>query len=124
MGISSAPRIHSVEGAGGYYVKSAAQGATGDATLTLDLGQEYPVSELTLSFLGGYIWAAGGKVDVDDGSGDWLTVFDSGFGTPLGSVADGTQRIPFAPHLTRHVRITGYFDPNAPAGLLENIEVF
>ena len=124
MGQNGSPRVHSVAGATGYYIKTAAQGATGDATLTLDLGQQYQVSEVTLSWYSNQTWPAGGKIDVDDGSGNWVTVFDSGHGTPLGPAADGTQRISFAPHQTRYVRLTGYFDPNAAQGLLENIEVF
>jgi cysteine-rich repeat protein len=123
MGIAGGYQIHSASPYG-YYVKNTAQGATGDATVTLDLGQQYQVSELALSWFYGQTWPAGGKVDVDDGSGNWLTVFDSGRGTPLGSAADGPQRIPFAPHLTRHVRLTGYFDPAAVQGLLLSIEVF
>jgi len=124
MGRSGAPRVHSVQGATGYYVKNTAQGATGDATLTIDLGQQYSISEVGLSFFGNQTWPAGGKIDVDDGAGGWATVFDTGHGTALGPAADGTERFPFAPHLTRHVRLTGYFDPALGQGLLENIEVF
>jgi hypothetical protein len=123
MAIAGGPQIHS-PGPYAYYVKNAAQGAAGDATLTLDLGQQYQVSELALSWYSNQTWPAGGKVDVDDGSGNWVTVFDSGRGTALGSAADGTQRIPFATHQTRYVRLTGYFDPAAAQGLLQNIEVF
>jgi cysteine-rich repeat protein len=126
MGRNGAARIHSVQGASGHYVKTAAEGATGDATLTLDLGQQYQVSQLDLSFLVGQTWPAGGKLDIDDGSGDWVTVFDSGRGTALGPAGDGgTQRITFASRHARYLRLTGYFDPAAAqSGLLENIEVF
>ena len=124
MGQNGGPRVHSVQGATGYYVKNAAQGATGDGTITIDLAQQYSISEVCLSFFGNQTWPAGGKIDVDDGSGGWVTVFDSGHGSPLGVAPDGTQRIPFAPRLTRHVRLTGYFDPALGQGLLENVEVF
>lgn len=84
----------------------------------------YQVSEVALSWYGGQTWPAGGKLDVDDGSGNWVTVFDSGIGTPLGPTPDGTQRIPFATRPARYVRLTGYFNPAAVQGLIEHIEVF
>ena len=123
MAIAGGPNVHS-PGPYAYYIKNAAQGATGDAALTIDLAQQYQVSEVTLSWYSNQTWPAGGKIDVDDGSGNWINVFDSGHGTPLGPATDSTQRISFAPHQTRYVRLTGYFDPNAAQGLLENIEVF
>jgi hypothetical protein len=123
MGLTGGYQVHSAS-PNSYYVKTAAQGATGDGTVTLDLGQQYQVSEITLGWLYSQNWPAGGKIDVNDGSGNWVTVFDSGRGTALGSPADSAQRIPFAPHLARYVRLTGYFDPNAAQGLLMSIEVF
>jgi len=127
MGQNSQPRIHSIDGAAGFYPKPASYGGNGDATLTIDLSQPYPVSEIGLSFLGNSTWSNGGKVEVDTGSGapSWNTVLDTGTGTPLGLTADGTRRIQFTPRMVRSVRITGYFDSDVPVpGLLENIEIF
>jgi len=106
----------------GYYVKTAAQGGTGDATTTLDLGQAYSISEVGLAFYSKN-WPSGGKVEVDDGAGNWSTVYDSGRGNAFGTV-DSVQRIPFATRSARNVRITGYFPPAASSGYLDNIEVF
>ena len=123
MGIAGGPRVH-VTGPGyGYYVKSAAQGGTGDGTITIDLGQKFQISEVDLSYLYNQTWPAGGKLDVDDGAGNWVTVFESGHGTPLGLASDGPQKITFAARATRYVRLTAYFD-GASSGLLTGIEVF
>jgi hypothetical protein len=124
MGLQSGPRFRSgVSNATGYNLKTAAQGATGDGTATLDLGQLYSISEICFSFYSNKNWPSGGKLEVDDGSGNWSTVYDSGRGSAFGSV-DGTQRVPFTTTSARYVRITGYFPPAANSGLLESIEVF
>jgi cysteine-rich repeat protein len=106
--------------------KSVAQGATGDGTITYDLGQQYQVSQIGLPFYIGRNWPGGGKIDVDDGSGTWVTVFDSGRGTPLG-LATGTQTITFPTHTARYIRFTDYFIPGvgtSPGGFFMNFELF
>jgi hypothetical protein len=108
-----------------YAPKTIAAGATGDGTITYDLGQPYPVSQITLSFFTNHLWAGGGKVEVDDGSGIWATVFDSGRGTALGSTADGSQTITFSKRTVRYIRVTDYFIPGVgptAAEWLLNIE--
>jgi hypothetical protein len=123
MGQSSGSRIHPIT-PNGYYVKTAAQGGTGDANFTLDLGQAYSVSEICFSFYSNQSWPAGGKIEVGDGAGSWSTVFDSGAGNRFGTV-DGTQRVSFASRAGRYVRFTGYFLSTATSsGVLQNIEVF
>jgi hypothetical protein len=123
MGQSGGSRIHPIT-LNGYYVKTAAQGGTGDASFTLDLGQAYSVSEICFSFYINQSWPAGGKVEVGDGSGNWSTVLDSGAGNRFGTV-DGTQRVSFATRPGRYVRFTGYFLSTATSsGVLQNIEVF
>jgi len=124
MGLGGGAQIHYVPGNAAYYVKSAADGATGDAIATIDFGQPYSISELRLIFYSNLRWMGGGKVDVDDGSGRWINVFDSGRGTALGRSSDGMQTMLFAPHLTRYLRLTGYFDPALPRGYLINMEVY
>src|SRR6185369_3038117 len=65
---SGTPRIHSfISGALGYAVKTAAQGGTGDAQATIDLGQRYSISEICFFFWFSKNWPSGGKVEVDDG---------------------------------------------------------
>src|SRR6185369_8853053 len=124
MGLQAGPMFRSgVANATGYYIKTAAQGGTSDATATLDLGQLYPISEICFSFYSNRNWPSGGRVEVDDGTGNWFTVYDSGPGSAFGTV-DGTQRVPFATRSARYVRFTGYYPPGATPGLLENIEVF
>jgi cysteine-rich repeat protein len=123
MARTSDARIHAlVQWYGTPYIKTAAQGGTGDGTVTYDLGQLYSVSEIGFLFYSNN-WPAGGKVEVDDGTGNWVTVYDSGRGAAFG-IGDGTQRIPFATRIARYVRVTGYFPPAANSGVLENIEVF
>jgi hypothetical protein len=125
MGVGGSPQVHSVQGASGFFIKNASQGATGDdATFTIDLGQQYSISEVGLSFYGNQTWPAGGKIDVEDSAGNWVNVFDSGHGIALGLATDSMQRISFVPRLTRHIRVTGYYDPAAIQGLLSDIEVF
>jgi hypothetical protein len=53
-----------------------------------------------------------------------MTVFDSGRGNGLAGGYDGLQKIQFAPHLTRYLRLTGYFDPALPRGYLVKMEVY
>ena len=86
--------------------------ATGDGTITYDLGQVYEISEVDLPFwtVGSGRWPGGGKIEVDDGSGNWSTVFDSGRGAALGLTV-GTQRCPFTKRAARYVRFTAYFIP-------------
>ena len=125
MGQNGGPNLHSFDGVGGLYVKTVSQGGTGDATATIDLGQLYQVSQLDLAFYGSTFWAAGGKIDLDDGTGNWVNVFDTGRGNPLGSANGGPLPIAFAPRTARYVRIGGYFDPNATtSGLLFNMGLF
>lgn len=109
-----------------YYGKSVAQGATGDGTITYDLGQQYQVSQIGLPFYIGRNWPGGGKIEVDDGSGTWVTVFDSGRGTPLG-LATGTQAITFPTRAARYIRFTDYFIPGvgtSPGGFFMNFELY
>ena len=89
---------------------TVAQGATGDGVFTYDLGQRYQISEIDLPFYPNRNWPGGGRIDVDDGSGTWTTVFDSGRGTALG-LTNGTQRCPFTKRAARYVRFTNYFTP-------------
>jgi len=124
MGQGGATRLNPVPGGAAYYVKTPAQGGTGDATATIDFGQPYSISEVRLFFYSNQRWLGGGRVDIDDGAGNWINVFDSGRGTALGRASDGLQAITFAPHLTRRLRVTGYFDPARPTGYLTNIEVY
>ena len=106
--------------------KTIAQGATGDGLITVDLGQQYQVSQIGLAFYQYDTWPGGGKVEVDDGSDTWVTVFDSGRGTTLGSPAGGLLVYPFSSRAVRYTRVTDYFVPGvgASAGNLANIEVF
>jgi hypothetical protein len=105
--------------------KTVAQGATSDGAVTIDLGQQYQISQLGLSFGFGTNWAAGGKVDLDDGSGTWTTVFDSGRGTAFGLI-NAIQNISFSQRPARRIRITDYFVPGVGCsiGWLANVAVF
>jgi hypothetical protein len=127
-----------------YFGKTVAQGATGDGTVTIDLGQQYQISHIGTSFELNDNWPGGGKVDVDDGSGNWTTVFDSGrgnlFGLPAtglqpGGIDNGTaqisavprmQTIDFSTRSVRYIRFTDYFVPGVgtSVGRILNWEVF
>ena len=106
--------------------KTVAQGATGDGVITVDLGQQYQVSQIGLAFYQFDTWPGGGKVEVDDGSGTLATVFDSGRGTTLGPPAGGLLAFPFSTRTVRYIRVTDYFVPGVgtSAGRLMNIEAF
>jgi hypothetical protein len=109
-----------------YYVGRPVPSATGDGTITYDLAQQYQISQINLPFYPGKNWPGGGKIEVDDGSGTWVTVFDSGRGNPLGSVA-GTQIITFPTRVARLIRFTDYFIPGvgtSPGGYFLNFDVF
>jgi hypothetical protein len=110
---------------GAFAGKTVAQGATGDGAVTYDLGNQYTISQIGISFFLQATWPGGGKVEVDDGSGNWTTVFDSGRGTAFG-VPDGTQSITFSPRPVRSIRITDYFvsGVGTSTGFLGNIEVY
>jgi hypothetical protein len=105
--------------------KTVAQGAFGDGAVTIDLGQQYQISQIGLSFGFSTNWAAGGKVDIDDGSGTWSAVFDSGRGTALG-IINTVQTISFSQRPARRIRITDYFVPGVgcSTGWLANVAVF
>jgi cysteine-rich repeat protein len=110
--------------AGAWRGKTIADGATGDATLTFDLGQQYQISQVNAAFWGGWSWPNGGKVEVDDGSGTWSTAYDSGRGTPLApSIGDGSLVMTFSARPARRVRLTQYLG-TASATTMVNIEIF
>ena len=109
---------------GAWRGKTVADGATGDATMTFDLGQQYQISQVNLAFWGDWRWPAGGKLEVDDGSGTWSTVYDTGVGTPLApSTGNGSAAIRFSPQRARLVRLTQYLSTVAET-TMENIEIF
>ena len=104
--------------------KTIAEGATGDATLTVDLGQQYQISQVNAAFWGGWGWPNGGKVEVDDGSGTWSTGYDTGLGTPLApSIGDGPLVMTFSTRPARRVRLTQYLG-TASNTTMVNIEIF
>jgi len=115
------------QGGGGPFCHgmTAAQGATGDGTITYDLGQIYQISQIGVPVVAGNVLSGGAKVEVDDGSGNWFTVYDSGHGNPFG-IAVGTQAITFAKRGARYVRFTNYFTPGVgtSAGFFLNLEVY
>jgi len=104
------PGVGQPAGAGGLFYYGIAN-ATGDGYFTYDLGQIYQISEIDFAFYQNRTWPGGGRIDVDDGSGNWSTVFDSGHGTALGLAAGGTQRCPFTKRAARYVRFIDYFVP-------------
>jgi len=109
---------------GAWRGKTIADGATGDATMTIDLGQQYQSSQLNITFYGASYWPNGGKVEVDDGSGTWFTVRDTGVGTALApSGGDGVVPITFTTRPARFVRLTQYLGTVAET-TIENIEIF
>jgi len=95
---------------------------TTDTAMMVDLGQQYRISQIGLEFLQNSTWPNGGRIEVDDGTGAWLTVFDSQRGTPLGLASGGPQIISFSPRLTRHIRLTDYLGQNLTK--LGRVEVF
>src|SRR6478736_5558832 len=108
------------------YGKTVAQGATDDAVATFDLGQAYRVSHVGLAFFGADTWVGGGKIEVDDGSGTWATVRDSGRGTRFGSTTGGLVSCDFSERMVRYVRVTDYFVSGVGAsfGRIFNVEAF
>ena len=109
---------------GAWSGKTIASGATGDATMTFDLGQQYQISQVNVAFWGNWNWPNGAKLEVDDGSGTWSTVYDTGVGTPLApSSGDGPATMLFSPHAARLVRLTQYLGTEQWT-TMENIEIF
>ena len=109
---------------GAWRGKTIGEGATSDATFTVDLGQQYQISQVSLTFWSSWNWPSGGKVEVDDGSGSWSTVYDSTPGTAFGpSGGDGPMVITFSPLWARFVRLTEYLG-TASNTTMENIEIF
>lgn len=106
----------------GWFGRTAAMGGTGDATIAVDLGQPYPISHINLDFVTTQNWSSGGMVEVNDGSGGWFTVFDSGRGTPVRSSPTGAVLINFSTRSVRQIRLTDYIA--STPGIMENIEIF
>jgi hypothetical protein len=107
--------------------KAVAQGATGDGTIDLDLGQQYQVSQINLGFFSSNNWAGGGSVQIAATPGAWTTVDDSGRGHTFGPPATGgVKTISFARQTVRFIRITDYFASGVgtSAGRLDEIEVY
>jgi cysteine-rich repeat protein len=109
---------------GAWRGKTIAEGATSDATFTVDLGQQYQISQVNPTFYGNWNWPSGGKVEVDDGSGSWSTVYDSTRGVAFGpSSGDGPMVITFSPRWARFVRLTEYLGTASNTNM-QNIEIF
>jgi hypothetical protein len=88
------------------------------------LGQQYQISQVNVAFWGNWNWPNGAKLEVDDGSGTWSTVYDTGVGTPLApSSGDGPATMLFSPHAARLVRLTQYLGTEQWT-TMENIEIF
>jgi cysteine-rich repeat protein len=90
--------------------KTLAQGANGDAIVTIDLGGWFAISQVSMMYYYGYNWLLGGRIEVASHPAAWNVVVDSGRGSPLGT-PEGPQTFTFTRQTARYVRLTSYFVP-------------
>jgi len=96
----------------GLQPKGTVWGATGDGIGIMDLGAQYPISRISLSFYGAGSWTYGGKLEVAALPDLYTTISDSGRGNVFG--AQNTNSLcaeySFPSQLVRFIRVTNYFD--------------
>jgi hypothetical protein len=106
--------------------RTVAEGATGDAQVTVDLGGVFQVSTVGLVFHLGLNWTNGGKIELGvDGPTPGSIIWAQGMDTGLGGLLS-TNLYQVTPQLARYVRVTNYFvaGVGASTGQLDEISVF
>jgi len=92
--------------------KGPVRGQTGDGVGVVDLGAQYQVSHISLSFFWSGWWTLGGKLEVAAIPDAYTTIADSGRGNPFGAERTTSQcaEYYFPSQPVRFIRVTSYFD--------------